>query len=151
MTSSTQDTKATGTQLLEQILEQISLQTDSLDGISARLDRMIDAVKSDDNQSNGQSESHNGGQSNGNGNIIEFDATEIVTTVDDSGERKLFRIKGGTYTTYGLRVWPEVIESFGLDPEELPLGWTPFTMRVRAQVGIQGKQKVISLADGGES
>ena len=147
MTTSTEDTKVTGTQLLEQILEQISLQTDSLDGICARLDNLIEAVGSGDNQTNGQSES-NGGQSNGN--VIEFDASEIVTTVDDSGERKLFRIKGGQYTTYGLRVWPEVIESFGLDPEELPLGFTPFARRVRAQITDRGK-KVIGLAEGSES
>ncbi len=143
MTTSTQDARATGTQLLSDILEKISLQADLLDGIGARLDNLIEAVRSGDGHANG----HNGGESK----IVEFDAAEIVTTLDDSGERKMFRIKGGTFTTYGLRVWPEVIESFGLDPEELPLGWTPFTERVRAQVGVQGKQKVIGLAEGGAS
>ena len=148
MTQSTQQTN--GTQLLEQLLDQISLQNDLLDGVCARLDTLIEAVRSGDSKSNGQTESINGGQSNGNGNIIEFDATEIVTTLDDSGERKLFRIKGGHYTTYGLRVWPEVLPELGLDPDELPLGWTPYTGRVRAIITDRGK-KVIGLAEGSES
>ena len=83
------------------------------------------------------------------GKLVEFDATEIVTTLDDSGTRKLFRIKGGQFSTYGLRVWDEVLQQFGYDPEDLEPGSTPFTERVVARVGVTGKQKVIGLAGGG--
>ena len=125
-----------GVQILEKILIQLEHQTDELDTICTRLDTMNLSVGS----SNGVSD---------DGNLVEFDATEIVTTFDDSGTRKLFRIKGGQFSTYGLRVWDEVLQQFGYDPKDLEPGSTPFTERVVARVGVTGKQKVIGLAGGG--
>ena len=132
-------TPSTGTQLLERILIQLEYQSAELIGINSRLDTMNLSVGS----SNGTSENGH------DGTLVEFDATEIVTTFDDSGARKLFRIKGGQFSTYGLRVWDEVLQQFGYDPEDLEPGSTPFTERVVARVGVTGKQKVIGLAGGG--
>jgi hypothetical protein len=126
-----------GTQLLEKILEQLEHQTDSMDALCARLEKVNQTPVSHTNNGNGQE-----------GQIIEFDAEEIVTILDDSGTRKLFRIKGGQFSTYGLRVWPEVLETLGLEPELMELGSTPLHLRVAARVGIQGKQKVIGIAGG---
>ena len=151
-----------GVQILEKILIQLEHQTDELDTICTRLDTMKDIFNADKSSSNGTP--GNGinsrldtmnlsvGSSNGvseDGKLVEFDATEIVTTLDDSGTRKLFRIKGGQFSTYGLRVWDEVLQQFGYDPEDLEPGSTPFTERVVARVGVTGKQKVIGLAGGG--
>lgn len=162
MTQITQGKKATGTQLLEQILEQIALQTDVLSQVCTRLGSLIEMLGVDhgmpcENSSigNGHAERHQEdrkpqgkadptGQA---GQVVEFDATEIVTTLDDSGARKMFRIKGGQFSMYGLRVWPEVLVDLGLDPDGLKLGSTPFTGRVLARIGVQGKQKVIGLAE----
>ena len=132
-------TPSTGTQLLERILIQLEYQSAELIGINSRLDTMNLSVGS----SNGTSENGH------DGTLVEFDATEIVTTFDDSGTRKLFRIKGGQFSTYGLRIWDEVLQKFGYDPEDLEPGSTPFTERVVARVGVTGKQKVIGLAGGG--
>ena len=144
MTQTTQSPeKSSGTQLLEQV----SIHTDQLDGINSRLDRLIEAIA----PMNGTSKLNGVGAPAGNGpneSLIEFDAEEIVTTLDDSGQRKLFRIKGGSFRTYGLRVWPEVLETLGFEPELMDLGSTPFHLRVAARVGIQGKQKVIGVAGG---
>jgi hypothetical protein len=133
----TQTVQKPGTQLLEKILAQLEHQTDSMDALCARLEKVNQSSASHTNNGNGQE-----------GQIIEFDAEEIVTILDDSGTRKLFRIKGGQFSTYGLRVWPEVLETLGFEPELMELGSTPFHLRVAARVGIQGKQKVIGIAGG---
>jgi hypothetical protein len=133
----TQIVQKPGTQLLEKILEQLEHQTDSMDALCARLEKVNQLPASHTTNGNGQE-----------GQIIEFDAEEIVTILDDSGTRKLFRIKGGQFSTYGLRVWPEVLETLGFEPELMELGSTPLHLRVAARVGIQGKQKVIGIAGG---
>jgi len=131
-----------GVQILQEILVQLKHQTDELDTICARLDTMNSTLSMGSASNNGTSDNGQEGQ------LVAFDATEIVTTFDDSGTRKLFRVKGGQYSTYGLRIWPEVLEQSGYKPEELEPGSTPFTARVVARVGVQGKQKVIGLAGG---
>jgi hypothetical protein len=133
----TQAVQKPGTRLLEKILEQLEHQTDSMDALCARLETVKQSSAIHTTNGNGQE-----------GQIIEFDAEEIVTILDDSGTRKLFRIKGGQFSTYGLRVWPEVLETLGFEPELMELGSTPFQLRVAARVGIQGKQKVIGIAGG---
>jgi hypothetical protein len=133
----TQTVQTPGTQLLEKILEQLEHQTDSMDALCARLEKVNQSPASHTTNGNGQE-----------GQIIEFDAEEIVTILDDSGSRKLFRIKGAQFSTYGLRVWPEVLETLGFEPELMELGSTPLHLRVAARVGIQGKQKVIGIAGG---
>ena len=138
-----------GVQILEKILIQLEHQTDELDTICTRLDTMKDIFNADKSSGNGTSGNPMPVSKNQDGKLVEFDATEIVTTFDDSGTRKLFRIKGGQFSTYGLRVWDEVLQQFGYDPEDLEPGSTPFTERVVARVGVTGKQKVIGLAGGG--
>ena len=145
----TQTTQPTGTQLLEKILVQLEHQTDELDTICARLDTMNSTLSVGHVPSNGTSANGIPVNQDQDGKLVEFDATEIVTTLDDSGTRKLFRIKGGQYATYGIRIWDEVLEQFGYDPNDLQPGSTPFTERIIARVGVSGKQKVIGLAGGG--
>ena len=119
-----------GVQILEKILIQLEHQTDELDTICTRLDTMKDIFNADKSSSNGTSGNGMPVSKDQDGNLVEFDATEIVTTFDDSGTRKLFRIKGGQFSTYGLRVWDEVLQKFGYDPKDLEPGSTPFTERV---------------------
>jgi len=126
----TQTTQPTGTQLLEKILVQLEHQTDELDTICARLDTRNSTLGNV--PSNGTSANGIPVNQDQDGKLVEFDATEIVTTFDDSGTRKLFRIKGGPYATYGIRIWDEVLELFGYDPKDLEPGSTPFTEKVVA-------------------
>ena len=133
-------TQPTGTQLLEKILEQLEHQTVSMDALCTRLDSLHQAVNG---ASNGSPDGHED-------KLVEFDATEIVTTLDDSGTRKLFRIKGGMYSAYGIRIWPESLPELGIDPGTLTFGINPISMKVRARITDRGK-KVIGLAEGGAS
>jgi len=126
----TQTTQPTGTQLLEKILVQLEHQTDELDTICARLDTRNSTLGNV--PSNGTSANGIPVNQDQDGKLVEFDATEIVTTFDDSGTRKLFRIKGGPYANYGIRIWDEVLELFGYDPKDLEPGSTPFTEKVVA-------------------
>ena len=87
---------STGTQLLERILFQLEYQSAELIGINARLDNLHEAIN--------VGHSSNGSPPADTDNLVEFDATEIVTTFDDSGTRKLFHVKGGQFSTYSLRV-----------------------------------------------
>ena len=89
-------TPSTGTQLLERILFQLEYQSAELIGINARLDNLHEAIS--------VGHSSNGSPPADTDNLVEFDATEIVTTFDDSGTRKLFHVKGGQFSTYSLRV-----------------------------------------------
>jgi hypothetical protein len=93
-----------GVQILEKILIQLEHQTDELDTICTRLDTMNDIFNADKSSSNGTSGNGMPVSKDQDGNLVEFDATEIVTTFDDSGTRKLFHVKGGQFSTYSLRV-----------------------------------------------
>jgi hypothetical protein len=143
MSASSPDLKATGTQLLSSILEQLELHTDALDQICARLDRIHEALCAPS-----PPDGPNGTHPTAGGQIVEFDAEEIVMTVSDAGVRQC-RIKGGPFRQWGIRVWPEVLPELGIDPEKLPFGTSPFQKRVRALVGVAGKQKILGIANGG--
>ena len=129
-------TPSTGTQLLERILIQLEYQSAELIGINARLDNLHEAIS--------VGHSSNGSTPEDTDNLVEFDATEIVTTFDDSGTRKLFRIKGGQFSTYGLRIWDEVLQQFGYDPDDLAPGSTPFTERVLPDRFCMGLPPMVS-------
>lgn len=58
----------------------------------------------------------------------------------------MYKIKGGQYTKFGVRVWPEVLPKLGVDPAALKPGPNPFNKPVLALVGEKGPQKVIGLA-----
>jgi hypothetical protein len=53
----------------------------------------------------------------GNGNGQSFIAESLVANVMDG--KVYWAVQGGQFTQYGVRIWPEVLEAAGYDPDEL--------------------------------
>ncbi len=79
------------------------------------------------------------------GETVVFDAVILLMSYDDNGQ-PVFKVKGGPYMKFGVRVWPEVLPALGVDPSTLKPGPNPVTLRVRALMGEHGPRKVIGLA-----
>ena len=79
------------------------------------------------------------------GQTVTFDATILLMSYDDNGQ-PVYKVKGGQYQKFGVRVWPEVLPALGVDPASLKPGPNPLTLRVVALMGEKGPRKVISLA-----
>jgi hypothetical protein len=79
------------------------------------------------------------------GETVTVDASILLMSYDDNGQ-PVYKVKGGQYMKFGIRVWPEVLPSLGVDPAKLKPGPNPVTLRVRVLMGEHGPRKVISLA-----
>ena len=80
------------------------------------------------------------------GETIIFEATSLILSYDDNG-RPVYKVKGGQYQKFGVRVWPEVLPLLKMDPETLKPGPNPVKMRVTAIMGEHGPRKVIGLSE----
>lgn len=80
------------------------------------------------------------------GQTVVFLADTISLGYDDNG-KATYKVKGGQYTKFGVRVWPEVLPKLGIDPAALKPGPNEFGKPVIALVGEKGPQKVIGLAN----
>jgi hypothetical protein len=78
------------------------------------------------------------------GNTIEFIASILLVGIDDNG-LPTYKLKGGQYMKFGVRVWPEVLPELGLDPAALKPGPNPVNLHVLALMGEKGPRKVIGL------
>ena len=79
------------------------------------------------------------------GETVTFDATILLMSYDDNG-LPVYKVKGGQYMKFGVRIWPEVLPALGVDPATLKPGPNPVNLRVRVLMGEHGPRKVISLA-----
>jgi hypothetical protein len=79
------------------------------------------------------------------GETVTFDATILLMSYDDNGQ-PVYKVKGGQYMKFGVRIWPEVLPSLGVDPAALKPGPNPVNLRVRVLMGEHGPRKVIGLA-----
>lgn len=80
------------------------------------------------------------------GGIVDFQAEEIAVSADDDGNL-VYKVKGGKYKKFGVRVWPEVLPALVADPAALKLGKNLYSAMVRAVLGDGGQpQKIIGLA-----
>ena len=84
---------------------------------------------------------------NGNGEAAndsykDFDAEAITMGQDDNG-RVVYKVKGGQYGKFGVRVWPEVLPLLGVDIDGLTPGPNAFTGRVRALLDETGSAKKV--------
>ncbi len=61
----------------------------------------------------------------------DFDGEQILLSYDDNG-KACYKIKGGTFKKFGVRVWDEVLPELGIDPASLKPGPNPIKVRVRA-------------------
>ena len=79
------------------------------------------------------------------GTTVQFDAQVILVGVDDTGQ-PTYKAKGGQYAKFGVRIWPEVLPSLGIDPATLKPGPNTVDLHLVALMGEKGPRKVISLA-----
>jgi hypothetical protein len=79
------------------------------------------------------------------GETVIMEATILLMSYDDNGQ-PVYKVKGGQYMKFGVRVWPEVLPALGVDPATLKPGPNPINLRVRVLMGEHGPRKVISLA-----
>ena len=79
------------------------------------------------------------------GETVTVDASILLMSYDDNGQ-PVYKVKGGQYMKFGIRVWPEVLPTLGVDPATLKPGPNPINLRVRVLMGEHGPRKVISLA-----
>src|SRR5512137_847441 len=79
------------------------------------------------------------------GQTVDFVATILLVGVDDNG-LPTYKAKGGQYMKFGVRVWPEVLPTLGIDPAALKPGPNTINLKVRALMGEHGPRKVIGPA-----
>ena len=84
----------------------------------------------------------NGNGEAAGGSYKDFDAEAITMGQDDNG-RVVYKIKGGPFAKYGVRVWPEVLPLLGVDVDELQPGPNAFTGRVRVLLDETGAAKKV--------
>ncbi len=110
--------------------------TERLDQIEASLAAVRDGLTTAAGQS---------GSSQAAGETVTVEASILLMSYDDNGQ-PVYKIKGGQYMKFGIRVWPEVLPALGVDPATLKPGPNPINLRVRVLMGEHGPRKVISLA-----
>jgi hypothetical protein len=79
------------------------------------------------------------------GETVIMEATILLMSYDDNGQ-PVYKVKGGQYMKFGVRVWPEVLPALGVDPATLKPGPNPVNLHLRVLMGEHGPRKVISLA-----
>jgi hypothetical protein len=79
------------------------------------------------------------------GETIVFETTSLILSYDDSGQ-PVYKVKGGQYQKFGVRVWPEVLPLLMVEPGTLKPGPNPLKLRVVAIMGEHGPRKVIELS-----
>jgi len=77
--------------------------------------------------------------------IVQVD--DITMSMDDAG-KPVYKARGGQYTKFGVRIWPEVLPALQIDPASLRPGPNPVVRRVQVLLSDTGQpRKVIGLAD----
>lgn len=79
------------------------------------------------------------------GPTVVFMAETISYGIAEDG-KPVYKAKGGQYTKFGVRVWPEALQALGIDAATLKPGPNAFGKAVVALMGEKGPQKVIGLA-----
>ncbi len=79
------------------------------------------------------------------GETITFDPQTLLMSYDDTGQ-PIYKAKGGQYQKFGVRIWPEVLPTLGVDPASLKPGPNPVNLRLRVLMGDHGPRKVIGIA-----
>ena len=77
---------------------------------------------------------------------VDFEAEVLSLGTDDNG-KPVLKVRGGKFSKFGVRVWPEVLPMLGVDVADLKPGPNQFNARVRAVLDEKGQaRKVIGLA-----
>jgi hypothetical protein len=111
--------------------------------ISGKLDLLIERTQAQPAAAPGATATN--GDAAG-GSYEDFDAEALTMGTDDNG-KVVYKVRGGKYGKFGVRVWPEVLPLLGVDIDELDTGPNPFTRRVRVLLDQTGAaKKVVGLA-----
>jgi hypothetical protein len=79
------------------------------------------------------------------GSTVTFEGTSLILSYDDNGEAT-YKLKGGQYMKFGVRIWPETLPDLKIDPDKLKPGPNQVKLKVVALLGENGPRKVIGLA-----
>lgn len=80
------------------------------------------------------------------GPTISFMAESISLGFDEKTGAPVYKIRGGSYQKFGVRVWQEALPLLGINPADLKPGLNAFCKPVIALMGEKGPRKVIGLA-----
>jgi len=56
-----------------------------------------------------------------------------------------FKLAGGEWSQFGVRVWPEVLKNHGMNPPDIPMGNTPMKGRARVMMSGDKPRKVVAF------
>lgn len=85
------------------------------------------------------------------GSYEDVEMHAVIMTYDDKGQ-PAYKMTGGKYSKFGVRIWPEVLPLLNVDPATLKPGPNPITATVRVALkldesdGTLKAQKVVGLA-----
>lgn len=79
------------------------------------------------------------------GNYETFPATAIEFGI--MAGKPTYKIKGGRYAKFGVRIWPEAMQAMGIVADSLKPGDNPLTGNVVALIGEKGPQKIVAWAN----
>jgi hypothetical protein len=119
-------------QVLENQQAQITSLRDALTQISVGLTHAASAGSSED-------------ASRESGDVISFVMDTLTFSTDESG-KPTYKAKGGQYSKFGVRVWPEMLSTLGIDPATLKPGPNPINppIPVCALLGDTGQPKKVT-------
>lgn len=83
------------------------------------------------------------------GPTVVFMAETISYGIAEDG-KPVYKVRGGQYQKFGVRVWPETLSLLGIDAGKLKPGPNAFAKPVIALMGEKGPRKVIGLAGGAQ-
>ena len=72
------------------------------------------------------------------GETVEFVMDTVTMSTDDNGKVS-YKARGGRYTVFGVRIWPEVLPALGIDPATLKPGPNPINPPVNVRASTKAK------------
>jgi len=69
-----------------------------------------------------------------------------VIEVEQRNGKTFYKIKGGQWEKFGVRVWPEVLKAAGIDPDQLPVGESRLARDCAVEMNGDKPKKVISIS-----
>lgn len=79
------------------------------------------------------------------GNYETFPATAIEFGI--MAGKPTYKIKGGRYAKFGVRIWPEAMQAMGIVADSLKPGDNQLAGNVVALIGEKGPQKIVAWAN----
>jgi len=128
-------------ELLTAIKEQADRQTELLTYLVNMLESYQDAAQALVKSLTSQAQPQPAATAAPSGDYVQFVADVITLAYDDKGSQ-VIKARGGTYSKYGVRIWPEVLPLLGIDPATLKPGPNPYGKPVIALLGEHGPRKV---------